>query len=481
MVPGPLREVIDARVDAALRHVAAVQTAVPSELELEDVVWGGEPTSTAGRITIKGDGEMFLEARPPSWKAVTKKLIDWQPSVFIANVRGRGPLVIESGYSSAELVMDGTLELARLRGFSWSVFARGSTEPKLWTADILFPADQAPRTFWFPRGNMVVRTEHNSTWGWRFATPEGQVFLLPFDDDRKTWRIAFEVTAGGAPPSDERVVRALALLGFVFGVPMHIGVLQAVSDAGFHGGLAHLGLADHRPRKQVWNGEAVDRTDVLWLVDFVDLSFHYMARFPDAPFLVALHLFNAAHEGFVDTQFLQTFIAAETLATWAIENNQLHSAGDNRIADKAAWKQWVASNAQAIRARAVSGKEDSLVDRVLSSEISSGSPIQKVFKGERLAWTGEMADAERCRNMVAHQGVLGRHAWRARNWTRDLERVQFARLIFTATMAMLVRYHGPLADRGIDEHKRKWWWTSDPAPSEIIHVSYNPSERNERL
>ena len=460
--PTSIQHVLTADHARALRVL--LRTSVPEQpaaLRLRDTTWGGTACPAVSEIAIGTDGELLLEAAPPCQAAIVEDPAKWNDRVFSATVGERGRLVIDGG---AAYIMGlklstttGKTVTARVRGWTWRVDDPDDTSVRLWAARLGFAADKPPVMLWYPHGNLRLVEGADVRWGWRFATPGGLVFLVP-ERDRDRWLIAFE--ASGARPTTADVSQVLAALGFVFGEPLGIGLLWPVLDDRIGAGLARLHLVDVSCESRQAPALTMS-VDATWVADFVDKTLQLLTTRPDSPLLVALHLYLASLHGYIDSKFLHAWIATETLASWAITNKVLGDGGQPRIADHAAWLEWVRIHELEIRKHALPGMEQQLVDRVRGSEIERPTPVQRVFRGEGIAWTAEMEDAEKARHGVAHEGSL--LGGQPRNWARDAERVGLARTMLAAIVAKVIGYSGPIADRArtcsaiTGDDEPSWW------------------------
>jgi hypothetical protein len=478
MSSNAVRLPIDTQLEAALRFLAAEGLpATPVRLDVERVEWGGTACPQVNQLELTEAGELTLEAPAPSGNAIVDDPSAWNPSVFKAYVPNHGALTIEQGIAHvtrAQFGSDGSSYTARVQAFAWTVGSSASASTKLWAARIKFARPKPTQCLSFPRGNMVLALGHRSSWGYRFDTTNGLAYLIP-DEDRDHWVIAIDATTSPAGPGLDHVVRLLATIGFVLGEPLTVDVFRPVADDHIQGGLVHLGIADMRPDQLSSQPPALPfGGEPGWLASYVERTYGFIVQHPDAPLLVALHLYFASTEGFVDSQFLHAWIAAETLASWALDAKLLRDGAQLRIADHAAWMKWVKDHESDIRAHALPGMEQKLVDRVRASENDRPTPVQRVFLGEGIQWTSEMSDAELVRHGVAHEGSIP--GYRQRDWKKDLARVGTAKTMLAAIIARLIGYEGPISDRSkscfsIAVRDEPAWWQPSPLIQQIIYES----------
>lgn len=362
---------------------------------------------------------------------------------------------------------------ARVNGWSWHVEDRSKVTTKLWVAPLKFASSSTPVFLWWPNGNMRLSAAGAIAWGWRFEGPEGLLFVVP-TPDRDQWLLGFD-SRDGAPPAVTRVAHGLAVIGFVLGEPLGLGVFRGVSAEGIANSLASLAVPDARFRDGSRQPPALLRTsNPTFVAEFLEKTLRFLTHYPDGQLLAALHLHAASTNGFVDSRFLHAWIATETLCTWGIANKLLRDGGQLRIADHAAWMAWVKANEAQIRAFAVAGKEQQLVDRVRSAENDRPTSVQRVFLGEQLSWTPDMDDAQLVRHGVAHHGVMP--GPRPINWDQNIARVGLAKTLLTAVISKLIGYDGPIADRSKtcfnttgDDHPP--WWNATSTVHESVYLA----------
>jgi hypothetical protein len=465
---------IDAGLELALIALASAHIPPqPLALTLRNVRWCGLPCATISELAVTATGELLLDATPPGEECLLDNPEDWQANMFIADIPEHGVLEIQAGFSRMKHLHYGAAGpklTARLEAFAWHALPDVAvpTTTKLWAAHV----DLAPTALqlsWLRRGNLAIRTGTDTVWAWVLRTCVGMAFLIP-TEDRNQWILAFELATESGVPDCDRIPECLIALSFALGIPLHVSLLYAVGDAGIQAGLVCPGFVDLRPAKRSTQSCAIPGEEMrAWLPRFIELAITEMCT-SGSPLLVALHLHAESVDGFVDTQFLRSWIAAEALANWGLRNQRFSDPGEFRVADPTAWNEWVKQHESEIRGLALAGKEDNLLKSVASSMGSRGSPMQRMFAGAGLPWLTEMDEAERVRNMVAHEGTT--HGKAQRDWKKDVALVEFARTILTSVIAKLIGYDGPIVDRVEDrrsETKRPTWWTSAESPAAVIY------------
>lgn len=456
------RRTIEPALEPALRALAAHGLPEqPKRLTLDDVTWAGTRAPDISEIAVEDDGTLRLEARPTS-AAVVVDPADWDPDSFVAEARDHGRLLISQGWCEIHrwtLGTDGPNFLAHLEGWAWS--AGTSAGARLWCAPLRFITRRPPMVLRVPTGNMLLAVAGSIARGWYFSLCDQRVFLLRGGDD---WYIALEVRTEGLP--DARLIHLFrSVLGFAIGEPFGLGLFRPISDDGVMPCVAHLELLNPSRRGREENPPSALPIESASIARFVELVVA-LAQDTDAPVLEAIHLYFASLSGFIESNFLHAWLAAEVVARWGIESRRFTDAGATRLADAGAWRAWVAAHATEIEALAAAGKGQSLLDRVRGAEIESPTRVQRALRGLGVEWTPEMADVERSRHGVTHEGAF---PGRDRDWDRNRARVGLVETMLTAMLSKLAGYQGPIADRSktcydIAARDEPPWW---PHPPEV--------------
>jgi hypothetical protein len=241
--------------------------------------------------------------------------------------------------------------------------------------------------------------------GWCFQSAAGPIFLVPREED---WFIAFGTSE---PPTRGMLVSALSAIGFVLGEDVGVGVFHSVRADSLGRGLFAMDLRGPISRRSRAT-PAVPLTDDTRrdlssdVAEFVEKIIAYQVADPSAPISVAIHHYFESLDGLVEKQFLHAWIAAEAIASWAIEHGVFKATSKGRIADHTKWAAWVKSQRATIEGFANQGMADKLFGRVMESDAGRENDVQRVFKGEGIEWTAEMEDAEDARNSNAHEGRM---------------------------------------------------------------------------
>ena len=91
-------------------------------------------------------------------------------------------------------------------------------------------------------------------------------------------------------------------------------------------------------------------------------------------------------------------------ATPAVVASGISPIGGEMVDEPKAASQAPGAHESEIRSHARPGMAEKFVARVRDSEIERPTPVQRVFHGEGIRWTPEMADAEDARHGVVHAG-----------------------------------------------------------------------------
>jgi hypothetical protein len=463
---GPLRALLEHGLPPA-----------PNRLALRNCLWAGVPVPI-NELRVDEAAALTIDATPPSLSALVP--IDaWATDTFTATVDDdESQLVISEGAATllgVAFLPSGGGITARVWGWKWRIIHPGDAEARLWAAPLRFVTEKQPNLLWYADGNTDFHLGNELRQGWRFDLPGGRVFLVP-DREPERWLIALEVDAGEVPDA-ARLMRVLTVLGFVIGEPVRVGLLRPVLANGIGRGVLKLELAESACNGRQAPAMPAD-SDFSWIVAFVEQAGWFLATRPMAPFLVTLHNYFAALHGYIDTRFLSAWVAAESLAKWAINHHVVRDGKVSRIANAGDWSTWVRTHDAEIRAHAVPGQEQALVQRVLSSEIDRPTPVQRLFVGEGIPWTAQMKDAEGARHGVAHEGSL--LGGQPRDFGRDRARLGMACTMLAAIVAKCIGYTGPLADRSkthdspLDKDEPDWWPSGPMNHLRIVHVLRGP-------
>jgi hypothetical protein len=413
----------------------------PSSLDLEDVRWGGEDAPAVSNIEVEDAGGLLLKGHPPSPNAAKLDPAAWSLESFTAKVPSRGDLKIPRGASWIMSVAwrdSGRTITAHLKGSDWTV---GEPEAGvLWAAWLRCPRPVAPLLLWGRHGNMRLAAQDHGFHGWRFGTCYGEVFLVP---NGERWIVAFAFQ-DGKPPTRQAIKNVLSILGFAFGEELSAGLFRPVTETGIGSALVHVEIHRFAQRADSQLPALPVHSEATWVTRFVERALKFIADQPDGPLILAVNHYFSGLSPFVDSAFLHSWLGAEALAKWGLRTRRLTDV-PARVADHDRWIAWVRSHEAEIRALALPGKEQSLIDRVRSSEEGAPSPVQRALLGQGIPWTSQMEDAEKVRNGVAHEGMMPGE--RPRDWERDLSRVGLARTLITALIGRLTGYDGPITDR----------------------------------
>jgi hypothetical protein len=272
---------------------------------------------------------------------------------------------------------------------------------------------------------------------------------------------------GTGVPALEVLERDFLTLQFVLGRQMRMPVLWGLTDDGRTVG-ATLGCAmrscleveSFPPVPINLNNEAWIRE--AWVPTFFErISDSWRARPPeDSSFWLAFDMYLDAMTLDLDRDYLRLQIALECFAYWLLCNH-----GEPLdVKDEEAWKAWVRDNKQAIRAHAVDGREDALVQRVRDTyRLASGRVVPNAFDLHSLELTKAMQNELRGRDTAVHQGMMSP---RGHGCGHDGERVALVRAMLVALIAKSVGYDGAIngwevGPMGYPMEPQDWWCVSE--------------------
>ncbi len=468
---GRVLKAIDPRVEPALKVLARDGLPSPAVLELGTLVVCGVPRPDLTRFELEEDGSLTLKIKRSALRIRDVDPSAWSPTDVAATLAGGEELILDQGavhISGRHFSVDGSspnLTDARIDGWSWHVDAPPGTAV-LWAARVRFTSPKPPIVLWWPDGNLRFRVGDDVVRGWRFQTPNGSTFLVLRDEQ---WFVAFE---SSTPPNQAWVMSVMNAVGFVLGEPLNIGVLHAVGTSSVGIGKVRYMLVPWASRQGCEAPAVPVQAGAAAIVAFIEGIVHFDANEPESPVPVAIHHYFESLHGAIETEFLRGWIAAEAVAKWAGKSGRLRTIAQQRIADHDAWVRWLRTHEDTIKGFAISGKGQSLFDRVKDSDAGRQNAVQCVFKGEGIDWTQEMESGEDARNSVAHEG---RMPDAARDWEMDFSRVGLVRTMLSALMARLVGYSGPIADRvktynNITGEEQPVWWHPSAHLDEVEYV-----------
>jgi hypothetical protein len=468
MAENPTRKQIDLRYAPALKVLARDGLSTLTRFDIRDFVLFGESRPDLTHFQVGDDGSLTMKTELSPHKVRDVDPSQWEPSIANVTLPTGCVLVIDEGgvsVSGSQISPDGsspTKWSARLYGWSWHVDS-DPNDTRLWASRLRFPTTRMPIVLWWPVGNLSFSVDGEAFQGWQFEAPSGPIFLVRRDDD---WFIAL---ATSTPPTKTEIISVLSALGFVFGEEFGVGVFHSIGESSVGVGMLVALLAPIGNRSSRQAPALPMDAPPSCFATFVESILKFEAAEPRAPIRTVIYQYFESLNGILTSQFLHSWIAAEAIATWAIEHGRMKAISQQRIADHAKWVEWLGTHEREIKDLALPGKDRSLFDRVKDSDAGRQNVVQRVFKGEGISWLPEMEDAESARNSIAHEGVMPDVVW---NLKLDLGRIGLIRTMLTALIARLVKYTGPIADRAkthqsIASSAHPTWWTYS-LPSEII-------------
>ena len=453
--------ILEPTVEAVLRAIVRHGLPVVNDVELERARWAGVDTPEIRSATVNPDGTLCLEATPPNDAAIVSHPDRWTSDVFTSELVGHGPLVIALGASRIARFTIGNDSnvVAKLYAWCWLASPR-SVQPALWAAPMRFPGTES-HVLARRHGNMLLAVDGQFVRGWCFETPTGPAFVVERND---TWYLALR--SSGSLVDFDAVPLLCSAVGFVLGTPFELGIFRHVDQAGPTAGLANPGLGRTALRRESNQSTAPAvpfNCHPCWTANFVQSIIAFAQSACDAPITRSINLYFASLSGFLESQFLHSWLALEVLAKWAIESGLVPDGGRLRLADHQKWVEWVNSHSREIETLAAPGMARSLVDRVRGAEIDRPTRVQRAFRGLGIVWTPEMDDAEKVRHGVAHEGALSTGPIEV---PRDRARIGLVNTMLSTLLAHIVGYQGPIADRAKDPYALDApgpsWWRAAP-------------------
>lgn len=450
---------LDARVVDCVRHVASNDlSSAWRELDVGVITWDGVDHPVE-QLSLLDSDDLEIDFFCSDHQLV-RESTQWRPGAVVAQADSGRILRIDGGISR-ELDHVRAGRKVRIDAGAWRLSqATGHTRAhaSLWVSQLDFGIRNEPHLLEMGADNLRLRAGELRIRGWCFNTSEGTAAL--FRSYSGHWYLGFPAHGADAPSIDT-IIQVAALLTFAIGQPFRIGCFQRFANA-LSTDVVRFPIADNRSRNPHRRAPGLPAIHGgYWLAQFIELGLAFMSREPSAPFLTAIHHSVEGFDGILDTEFLHVWIAAEALASWALRNKRLKDGGALRIADHNAWHSWVRANEAEIKAHAMPGMERKLIDRVLGSETTTPTAVQRLFIGEGISWTQDLDDLERSRNGVAHEG--GMPGYLTRDWPADVNKVGLALNVLATIVAKLIGYDGPISDRStmslsISGDDTPAWW-----------------------
>lgn len=425
----------------------------PTELEVHRFDWGhGLPLpAVARKLNINGS-QLTVVCRAT--------LIDEMRNAFMNDALRNKPVEGEAadGYLfSAQYahVRHSTLVEYPFECVNWTL-KKHHAKPVIWVS-------------WFEEGfdlrarNLGVHGVNSGyTTGLRL---EGQYihYLMPWRlSNGRVWYIV-EVR-DNAPLDDSIFRRELNALQFVLGRPLDVRMLYGINEVGDVVTYAGRPLTQgHLPR------DAADRPPVGYSREHAPTValFRALCNVHDEieSDLLSRCIGYYLHSlvAFVEVQSLQLHVAVEAIARhlWLKESKKEPKMYRSRHRE---WLDWCNEHAKEIRALALPGKEDRLLQAVRMADMSGASAIVvEVCSRIGLAIDDVMKNALETRNDVAHDGSLP--------FIKDIDQfiilVDAPRTLLIALIAKLVTYNGPiLGYHSRADSRSPSWWVEGQIPAD---------------
>lgn len=286
--------------------------------------------------------------------------------------------------------------------------------------------------------------------------------------DRFSWHLLID-TNGTGTPDREVLGRDFLTVEFVFGCQMRMPMLFGVAPDR-RTVACTLGY-DRRRNLEKRNSPPVPMVrdndkwiDMAWAPVFFQRISDTWRTLPrsDKSYWLALDMYLDAMQLHLDFDYMRLQIALEAFAFWLLRQR---SQGDPMdVRDKDAWEKWVRDNKAAIRAHAIEGREDALVQKVKGAcRLASGNVVPSAFSTYGIKLTKELREELRGRDIVVHQGLMAPEGYDA---DKDLRRVALVRTMLVALIARSVGYGGAIngweiGARGYPMEQQDWWQVSN--------------------
>jgi hypothetical protein len=320
-------------------------------------------------------------------------------------------------------------------------------------------------------GNLIVERVKAGGYclGWRghfcFLGAYSYYLIQSKVDGNTVWHLLVD-TGGVGVPDHEVLEREFLLLQFVLGRQLRIPMLLGITaDGGTVASTTGTGTRRNLSQQRV-APVPIDRNndawvDESWATVFFERVGKAWASRPDwhAAYLTAFDSYLDATTLHLDADYLRLQVALEAFSYSVLRlTNQ-----EERmvVKDKAAWKTWVRGNADAIRALASEGFENTLLQKVIGVyRLSSGRVVPSAFVAYETALLPEMSAELEERNVVVHQGCMAPDGY---DVDRELRRIAMIRTMLVALIAKSVGYAGAINGWEVGHlgylREPETWWT----------------------
>lgn len=213
--------------------------------------------------------------------------------------------------------------------------------------------------------------------------------------------------------------------------------------------------------------------DLSWVPDLFARISAAWRQLPqsDNSYWIALDMYLDAMQLHLDFDYMRLQIGLEAFAFWHLRRSNNGDPLD--VTNQDAWGQWVRDNREAIRAHALPGREDALVQKVKgAARLASGNVVRTAFASFGIALQKELRQELRGRDVIVHQGLMAPDGYEA---DRDLRRVSLIRTMLVALVACSAGYRGAIngpAIGGLGDpiEQGDWWTVSEQARGDARRV-----------
>lgn len=282
------------------------------------------------------------------------------------------------------------------------------------------------------------------------------------------WHLVID-TNGAGVPEREALGRDFLALEFVLGRQLRMPMIFGIASdrrtvACTYGSYRRKHLVDHSFPPVPIERDNDNFVDSSWATVFFERISHAWRSLQSADkgYWIALDMYLDAMQHHLDFDYMRLQIALEAFAFWLLRRK---SQGDPMdVKDRDAWEQWVRDNKDAIRAHAVEGRGDALVQKVKGAcRLASGNVVPSAFLAHGIKLTKNLREELRGRDVVVHQGLMAPEGYET---DRDLRRVALVRTMLVALVARAVGYAGSIngweiGDMGYPIEQQDWWVVSE--------------------
>ena len=301
-------------------------------------------------------------------------------------------------------------------------------------------------------------------------------------EESAQWQLLIDTQNAGAPDM-EKLGRDFLAIQFVLGrqlrLPELLGVASDNRTVAWMRGCDTRKCREETSYPPVPFGRTNDGfADASWPALFFERLSAAWHSGPESysSYWMALEAYLESMRNHLDSDYMRLQIALEALGFWLHTHKNQEEPID--VKDKERWKKWIKDNESTIRDHAVPGREDALIQKVITAyRRSSGKIVPSAFVDYGLPLTSEMKSELDGRNVVVHQGLMAPKGY---NVERDLRRVALVRTMLVGLIAKSVSYGGAINGWQIGNMgypvEPSAWWTINDNEHRLAQVTYIAEE-----